>query len=95
MSARRAVALVRELHKPIKIYAECECPEGTHPDDYDYIDCDQYVGCHNSLVAVGCQECCSDGESITERCWDAHKHGMNPKERCATIAAITTATEKP
>lgn len=80
---------VLALHRPAKIYNECECPAGTHPDDYDYIDCEDYVGCENSLSGIGCEECCvGSWGSLTEDCSDDHSHGKSPNERCRTVKLI-------
>lgn len=79
------------LHKPAKIYDECECPEGTHPDDYDYIDCDSYAGCENSLIAIGCEECCVHGDYLSEACGESHTHTLDPETRCPTVAALSEA----
>jgi hypothetical protein len=89
--AHEALARVEALHRPAKIYDECECPEGTHPDEYDYIDCDSYAGCENSLIAIGCEECCVDGDGLSERCGDSHTHTLDPDTRCQTVTALRAA----
>lgn len=90
--AREALTRVEELHSPVKIYDECDCPDGTHPDEYDYIDCEDYVGCENSLSGIGCQECCVDSwDSLTQDCGENHSHSKDPAFRCDTIKALRAA----
>lgn len=83
------VERVTEIHRQAKIYDECECPDGTHPEDYDFIDCDSYAGCENSLIGIGCEECCVSGGFLSEACGESHTHTMDPDKRCPTIRAIT------
>jgi hypothetical protein len=87
-----AVEAVEKIHKPVKIYDECDCPEGTHPEDYDYIDCSDYVGCDNSLTGIGCDECCVEAwDSLTQDCGENHTHVLDPSKRCPTVRALTQA----
>jgi hypothetical protein len=86
-----ALEAVLAKHSPAKIYDECECPDGTHPEDYDYIDCDDYVGCENSLTGIGCEECCIDGDYLSQACGESHSHTLDAEKRCPTVAAIENA----
>jgi hypothetical protein len=86
-----AIEKVAELHRPAKIYDECECPDSTHPEDYEYIDCEDYVGCHNSLSGIGCEECCVDGDYLSQACGESHTHDMDQSKRCPTVAALAQA----
>jgi hypothetical protein len=78
------------LHKPIKVYDECECPDGTHPDEYEYIDCEDYAGCENTFSHEACETCCTEGDYISEWCSDHHDHKGH---RCPTVEAIEKALE--
>lgn len=91
-SQQAKIERVWSIHKPIKVYDECECPDGTHPDEYEWIDCEDYNGCEYSFRHWACEECCTDGDYITETCTENHRHGKFDAQRCPTIAALT-ATE--
>ncbi|MDQ0735299.1 hypothetical protein [Arthrobacter agilis] len=86
-----ALEAVLAEHRKVSIYDECECPDGTHPEDYDYIDCQDYAGCHNSITGIGCEECCVHGDYLTEACGESHSHTTDATQRCATVKAITEA----
>lgn len=89
-----AVQAVVVIHKPVKIYDECDCPDGTHPEDYEYIDCQDYVGCDNSMTGIGCDECCVDAwDSLTQECGENHTHVKDPDKRCPTVAAVVAALD--
>ncbi|AYN55823.1 hypothetical protein PP635_gp44 [Arthrobacter phage Auxilium] len=83
-----AMDAVRALHRPINVYDECECPDGTHPEEYDYIDCEDYVGCENSFSHYACEVCCTANDYITEWCSDTHDHTTESGCLCPTIRAL-------
>lgn len=83
-----AIDDVRALHSPINVYDECECPDGTHPEEYDYIDCEDYVGCENSFSHYACEVCCTANDYITEWCSDTHDHTTESGCLCPTIRAL-------
>ncbi|CAH0255875.1 hypothetical protein SRABI83_03242 [Arthrobacter sp. Bi83] len=86
-----AIDAVIALHRPIKVYDECECPEGTHPEDYEWIDCEDYNGCENSFTHYACEECCTSFDYISEACSDHHTHSKDEGHRCPTIKALEAA----
>lgn len=86
--AADAIEAVLALHKPIKVYNECDCPDGTHPEEYEWIDCEDYVGCENSFSHYACEECCTAWDNITEGCSETHSHARALDTRCPTVAAL-------
>ena len=86
-----ALDAVTALHRAAKIYDECECPDGTHREDYDFIDCADYAGCENSLIGIGCEECCVQGDGLSEDCGENHTHTMDAAKRCQTMEALSAA----
>ena len=89
-----AIEAIEKLHKIYFICDECDCPEGTHPDDYEFIDCADYNGCENSILGIACGECCADSAGYhTEYCADSHRHTMDESDRCDTIKALRRALD--
>jgi hypothetical protein len=84
------VLRVRKLHKPFRIYEECDhgflLPE--HGDDVVLIECEDFTTCEAGYMYSVCAECCCDGvEQQTEECAGGHEHDGS-KPLCRTLAAL-------
>jgi hypothetical protein len=86
------VAAVRKLHKPFRIYEECDHDADDHEDtDVDLIECDDFTTCEAGYTHSICTECCTTEwagiRQQTEDCADAHRHD-DARPLCVTIAAL-------
>jgi hypothetical protein len=85
----RIIAAVRKLHKPFRIYEECDHDE--HGDDADLIECEDFTTCEDGYLHSICTECCTTDvygtREQTENCAGAHRHD-DARPLCATIAAL-------
>lgn len=90
-----AVRAVKDIHKPVPFYDECDCAEGVHPDEYEYIDTGDYIACPASFTGYGCEACCTSNDYSTEDC--PHGGGAHTEQDsskcCPTMEAITNALE--
>jgi hypothetical protein len=85
----KAIARIRELHRPWKVYGECG-HEHTDGDGSFEID-DVGLTCGLGYMYSVCELCClhGDGESEqTEDCWAAHNHTKDDTAYCATMRVI-------
>ena len=80
------VLRVRDLHKPFRIYEECDHDE--HGDDIVLIECEDFTTCAAGYMYSVCTECCCSGMAQqTEECAGWHEHD-DSKPLCATLAAL-------
>ena len=83
------VLRVRKLHKPFRIYEECDhgflLPE--HGDDVVLIECEDFTTCEAGYMYSVCTECCCAAGNQTEECADGYAHDYS-KPLCATRAAL-------
>ncbi|WP_454232185.1 hypothetical protein [Mycolicibacterium fortuitum] len=82
----QALNKVREIHKPFKIYGECDCTDVEQGDEQTHVDVEE-VGRTCNLLYQICQSCCLDGDSQSEDCACGHDHGPG-KPICPTIRAL-------
>lgn len=85
---RRKVAAIEALHRPIRVYDECE-----HDADHgcDPVEVYDYMGCSESMIGWGCSVCCYDDESPREDCPHGAVHrGVDQSASCPTHAALAT-----
>ena len=87
----RIIIRIRELHRPFRIYDECD--HADHDDDVVLIECDGFTTCADGYMYSVCTECCCTTDvgdwppGQTEDCTAYHDHD-DAKPRCATIAAL-------
>jgi len=78
---------VLDLHKPMRIYDECECADPVVGVD-GHVDIEEVgITCH--LLYVACQECCVESREWPEQaewCHDRHDHEANGQ--CPTLDAL-------
>ena len=81
----RAVIAVSELHRPIKVYNECDDPECPN----DHIDLLDYQGCDATVIGWACEECCYHDEHPLE-CKDhgGDHTGVTADQACSTRTAL-------
>ncbi len=82
---------VLALHKPYRIYEECDCtPEQIEANDDAHVYALD-IGMTCALMYVVCRECCCDGtdrEYQTETCASYHEHTKDPESICATVRVV-------
>lgn len=82
-----AVQAVLDLHRPFRVYDECECTDEQKDDGYHVEVNDIGLTC-NHIYTV-CGECCTDDEYVTEACsYHDHREG---EPICRTVKAIRDA----
>lgn len=85
---RAAIQRVRDVHRPIRVYDECQ-----HDADHgcEIVELADYTGCNESVIGWACDHCCygNGGEWPKEECPHGGDHGGTPKsESCPTIQAL-------
>lgn len=85
----KALNKVRELHKPFKIYGECDCTPEQQDDEQTHVEVDDVGRTCNLLYRI-CESCCYDGYSQSEDCACSHEHGLD-KPICATVRILDEA----
>lgn len=89
--AERDLAAIRErvaaLHRPIRVYDECE-----HDEDHgcEPVEVYDYMGCSESVIGWACETCCYEhGEYPREDCPHGADHqDVTEAESCPTLAAL-------
>lgn len=84
LAARNARAL--ELHRPIRVYDECQ-----HPADHGCtpVDVHPFGGCDQSFIGWACACCCFDGvEPVECRDHDGLHEGVDMDHACRTRATL-------
>lgn len=79
---------VTALHRPIRVYDECE-----HDEDHgcEPIEVYDYMGCSESVIGWACETCCYDDEYPLETCPHGADHlGVTEAESCPTLAALSS-----
>lgn len=91
---RAVIARARALHKPIRVYDECD-----HQDcENDPIEVYDYAACRDSQIGWGCLVCCYDDEHPREHCPHGGDHrDVVEADSCPTHSALdgadTTTTD--
>ena len=77
----RIAAAVMELHRPIRVYDECD-----HDDcQADPIEVYDYMACTDSAIGWACETCCYDDEMPLENCPHGGCHnGVEWADSCPT-----------
>lgn len=91
-AAREALARVKAIHAPIRVYDECK-----HDDDRgcEPVEVYDYMGCTESVIGWGCAVCCYDDECPREDCPHGAIHdGVTREQSCPTHAALQPATDE-
>jgi hypothetical protein len=93
-AAEAAIARVRALHKPFRLYDECGHDHEYGEAGTQYIEDLANVTCEDGFLYEICYECCTQhrGEQ-SEECLD-HDHGPG-KPICATVAALNGTGDVP
>lgn len=82
-----ALRAVEALHRPWKVYGECDCTDEEKADDLTHAYVEE-IGSTCNVEAVVCAECCSEGDEYhSEECATYHDHGEG-KPICPTRAVI-------
>ena len=84
-----AVDAVLALHRPHRIYDECD---HAHEDRAGVIDCGEFLTCEDSYMYSICRECCTLFGHQTEQCAGEHEHGRDDRI-CPTYRAVSAALE--
>lgn len=88
-----AVEAVLALHKPFRIYEECEHAHaydgGTEGEWSAVVDCGDFLTCEDGYLYTICRECCGEGAlgNQREECASGHDHSQCWP--CSTAAAIS------
>ena len=91
LEAERAkVAGGLALHKPTRVYDECD-----HDPEHECepIEVYDYMGCSESVIGWACETCCYDDDSPIEGCPHGADHRDVPREHACPTAAALGATE--
>ena len=92
-AAEAAIARVRSLHKPFRLYDECGHDHEYNEPGTRYIEELSNVTCEDGFLYEICDECCAHRGEQSKECLDDHDHGPG-KPICATIAALDGTEEK-
>lgn len=84
-----AIEAVRKLHRPYKMYDECDCTDEQKDDEQTHVEIDVIGRTCNMLYTI-CFECCGDGYGQGESCANYHDHGEG-KSICPTIRILDEA----
>ena len=85
-AAEARVAAAAALHRPIRVYEECD-----HDADHgcEPIEVYDYTGCSESAIGWACATCCYDDEYPIECCPHGADHrGVTEADSCPTRAAL-------
>ena len=80
------VEAVKDLHKPIPVYDECEhdAEHGCEP-----VELADYTACSESAIGWACETCCYDEGYGFENCPHAADHaGVSKSQSCPTMQII-------
>lgn len=87
--AEARIEAVKAIHKPFKVFDECDHDHGDEPADESpgatVVDVDGIGLTCNHMYSI-CTACCTD-DGQTEYCADGHDHGRG-KPICPTTAAL-------
>lgn len=100
-AAEAALARVREMHQPYKVYDECDCDDDAK-NDGRHVEVEAALATSSTGIScfgwtcnhlyTACDECCTEGMGyITEHCAIYHDHGPD-KPICPTIRALDATT---
>lgn len=100
-AAEAALARVREIHQPYKVYDECDCDDDAK-NDGRHVEVEAALATSSTGIScfgwtcnhlyTACDECCTEGMGyITEHCAIYHDHGPD-KPICPTIRALDATT---
>ena len=79
---------IREIHRPIRVYDECEC-DLKNDDDHEQIELLDYTACRKSFIGWACESCCYDDEYPLENCpHGAVHHDVLEEDSCPTNQAL-------
>ncbi len=85
-AALAVVEAVRTIHRPIRVYDECE-----HDADHgcEPIEVYDYMACNESAIGWACSVCCYDDEMPIEGCPHGAVHnGVTREHACPTTEAL-------
>ena len=86
--AEAAIARVRVLHQPHRIYDECD--HAHEEGEPGTVNCWDFLTCEDAYLYSICSTCCTEDPENPEQsewCAEKHKHGKD-ESICATIAAL-------
>ena len=84
------VERVRELHRAVGIYDECECSDEAKTEGHEDVE---EVGLTCNRMYTVCAECCRDDVYQTEDCANYHDHKPDEAHHCPTIRALDGGAE--
>jgi hypothetical protein len=88
-----ALRAVEALHKPMRIYDECD--HSHEENDPDVVDTGEFLTCEQMYLYSICRSCCVESDDYPEQaewCFDKHDHGTDLPP-CPTVTAIRDALE--
>lgn len=91
MTDTNPLAPIEALHRPIRVYDECEHDED-HGCEPVYVY--DYIGCSESVIGWACAACCYDDEYPREDCPHGATHsGIERANSCPTHTALAEARQ--
>lgn len=84
------VEAVRALHRPLRIFGDCDHHHDREDIGHDGVQLIPEVGivCEAGYQYTICRECCTDGEFQRIDCADDHPHDTAPCWPCRTAVAL-------